>query len=208
MMSEEIREFISILTCKTLQHIIDRSHEQDIELELRNMWKPHRFRQQWVHRRILGLMILDLESNRVEDFLVSVESRTRGSVVWVVRAASSAVRQDTLAQLADWILGYCTSTTIQVIHKKADFPSLIGGAMRTPSLATLRITDGCQGKNEAPMVKSIVFQLTTEEGRVVPNVVTNMYSYLFIAISLLILMLVHDVIRDDPMQWYACSRSF
>lgn len=45
------------------------------------------------------------------------------------------------------------------------------------ALSTLRIIDGCQGKADAPVVKSMAFQLTTEEARTAPDVVTSMYLY-------------------------------
>ena len=42
-----------------------------------------------------------------------------------------------------------------------------------PAPATLRITDGCLAKVDAPAVKSRTFQLTTEEARAALDVVTG-----------------------------------
>ena len=57
--------------------------------------------------------------------------------------------------------------------------------MATLALATLRIIDDRQVGTEAPVAKSRAFQLTVEEARVAPNVVTCMYLLL---ISLFILI--------------------
>ena len=44
-----------------------------------------------------------------------------------------------------------------------------------PTPATLRITEGRQGKSDAPMVRSRAFQLTSKEVRASPDVVTVMF---------------------------------
>ena len=65
-------------------------------------------------------------------------------------------------------------------HKKANCPQLTASApVKAPAPATLRITDGRQGKAEAPVVRSQAFQLTTEEARVEPDVVTGMILSLY-----------------------------
>ena len=50
---------------------------------------------------------------------------------------------------------------------------------------TLQITDGCQGKADAPFVRSRSFQLTTDEVRATPDV--GMGSFLVNDISVLVL---------------------
>lgn len=50
-------------------------------------------------------------------------------------------------------------------HKKADCLGLTGGAVRTPALATMRITDDCEGRVETPVGSSRAFQLQIEEIR-------------------------------------------
>lgn len=47
--------------------------------------------------------------------------------------------------------------------------------MTAPAPAMLRITDGRYGMVEAPVVRSRTFQLTVEEARATPYVVTGMY---------------------------------
>ena len=49
--------------------------------------------------------------------------------------------------------------------------------MAAPAPATLQITDGQQGKTDAPVVKSRAFQLTAEEAHVAPDVVTGMFLF-------------------------------
>ena len=59
-------------------------------------------------------------------------------------------------------------------HKKADCTRLSRGALVTPTPTTLRIIDGRQGKAEARVVKSRAFQMTIDEARATPDVVTGM----------------------------------
>ena len=47
--------------------------------------------------------------------------------------------------------------------------------MMTPAPATLRITDGRQGRAEVRVAKSRAFQLTAEEEQASPDVVKSMY---------------------------------
>lgn len=88
--------------------------------------------------------------------------------------------------------------------KRVKFPR----AVRAPTPATLRITDGRHGKKNALVVNNRAFLLTIEEARATPDVVTGMYSYLFIVVSLFTLIFVHDVIRVVPIKWYVCSCHF
>ena len=50
--------------------------------------------------------------------------------------------------------------------------------MAAPALATLQIVDDRHGKEDVPVLRSNAFQLTAEEARVAPDVVTNMYLLL------------------------------
>ena len=60
----------------------------------------------------------------------------------------------------------------QTGHKKVDCTRLLGGAVTTPALDNLRITDGRQGKVYAPMVKINTFQLSTDEAQATLDMVT------------------------------------
>ena len=71
-------------------------------------------------------------------------------------------------------------------HKKANCPQLtVSAPVKAPAPATLRITDGRQGKAEAPVVRSRAFQLTTEEARAAPDVVTGMILSLYFIFMML-----------------------
>ena len=95
----------------------------------------------------------------------------------------------TTTQVSDLIFFHCN----QRGHKKANCPILaVGGPVVAPSLTTLQITDGHQGKDEVHVARSRAFQLTTEEACATLDVVTGMYLiliYLFMMIFLLIYVL-------------------
>ena len=68
---------------------------------------------------------------------------------------------------------------------KAHCPTLAtAGLVSAPALATLRITNGRQGRVDVPAAKSMAFQLMEKKARAAPDVVTGMYLLL---ISLFIL---------------------
>ena len=70
-----------------------------------------------------------------------------------------------------------------------------------PTPTTLRITDDREANVEAPMVKIRAFQLTAEEARSVPYVVTGMFLFILLLLSLNILMFYLFVNRDVFSQW-------
>ncbi|XP_052622888.1 uncharacterized protein LOC111885268 [Lactuca sativa] len=88
----------------------------------------------------------------------------------------------TTTALSDLICFQCN----QRGHKRSQFPSLAAaGKVMAPAPATLRITDGRQGRAETLVAKSRTFQLTTEEARAAPDVVTG--SFLVNDISAMVL---------------------
>ena len=92
----------------------------------------------------------------------------------------------TTIQKSDLIFFHCNHRG----HKKAHCPSLaFGEPVKEPAPVTLHITDGRQGKADAPMVRSRAFQLSVEEARATPDVVTGLFLCLnsyFMLISILI----------------------
>lgn len=50
------------------------------------------------------------------------------------------------------------------------------GAIQTPSIATLRISDGRQSRAEALRAKGSAFQLITKDVRIAPGVMSGIYS--------------------------------
>lgn len=72
--------------------------------------------------------------------------------------------------------------------------------MREHTQDTLRINDGYQSMGEASIVKIRAFQLTSKELRAALDVVTIMYSPLYILfLSLFILTNLCNVFRDFPI---------
>ena len=66
-----------------------------------------------------------------------------------------------------------------MVHENANCSSFLAARLVvTPAPATLRITDGRQGKADAPVIRIMDFQLTAEEARIAPDVVTSMYLLL------------------------------
>lgn len=53
--------------------------------------------------------------------------------------------------------------------------------MQAPAPTNHRITDDHQGRVEAPKAREQAFQLTIEEARAVPNVVTGLYSFIILS---------------------------
>lgn len=68
----------------------------------------------------------------------------------------------------------------QVGHNKVDCPRLIGGVVTVRALATLRITDGHEGRAESPLVRNWAFQLQTNETRVPPHAIVGMFHFYFL----------------------------
>lgn len=80
-------------------------------------------------------------------------------------------------------------------HKKADYPRLSGEAKRAPNLATLRITDGQEGKVEVHVVKGITFQLTVEEARAALDVVTGMCLIMYFLLFPFFMLMFHMIMN-------------
>ena len=80
--------------------------------------------------------------------------------------------------MTDLIFFHCN----QRGHKKTNSPRLTTATTAAPAAAptpaTMRVTDGQKAKVEAPVVRSRTFQLTAEEARAAPDVVTGMVSSL------------------------------
>lgn len=68
----------------------------------------------------------------------------------------------------------------QVGHKKVDCLNLCSGAVTTPTPSPLRITESREDKTESPILRILAFQLTTEEARSALDVVTGMFSLLYL----------------------------
>lgn len=81
----------------------------------------------------------------------------------------------------------------QTVHVKVDCPLLIARLVHTPTPATLHIIDSHQGKVKAPMAMVCSYQLTIEEGREVPGIVTTMYLFIFLSKFIYCMLMVRYV---------------
>lgn len=77
----------------------------------------------------------------------------------------------------------------QVGHVKANCPSLSTRPAQVPTLATLRTTDGSQGRADPPRARVRAFQLTAEEARATPNVVSGMFLSLILLIIFCVMIM-------------------
>lgn len=68
----------------------------------------------------------------------------------------------------------------QVGHKKADTPTLMIGAVRTPAPTTLRITYDRKGRVEALAVRSRTLQLQAGETIVSSNAIAGTFNFHFL----------------------------
>lgn len=64
----------------------------------------------------------------------------------------------------------------QAGHMKASCPLIAVGPVQTPTMTTLRIIDERQGRFEASKARDHAFQLTSEEAKMVLDVVCNTLS--------------------------------
>lgn len=62
----------------------------------------------------------------------------------------------------------------QIGHFKGECLLKPAGVIQAPTLAIMRITDGHQGRAEAPRAKRRAFQLTAEEAKHAPDIVASM----------------------------------
>lgn len=68
-----------------------------------------------------------------------------------------------------------------VSRVKINYPLLAARQVQAPNPTTLRVTNGCQGRDEALKFMGRSFKITAEKARAMPKVVTGMYSiYYFV----------------------------
>ena len=65
---------------------------------------------------------------------------------------------------------------------KASFLLLDTSPVQVPVLTTLQITDGRQGKVEAPRDKGRAFQVKIKEAKAMSNIFIGMYSFIILSI--------------------------
>lgn len=90
---------------------------------------------------------------------------------------------------------------------KADYPLLTTSPVQAPAPTTLRITDGHQGRAETLRARGHAFQLTTEEARLVSDVVTGMYLFIILS-SYLLYAYAYIFDKYLPSEFLVCSCTF
>lgn len=177
---DDIREFVRIMGCRTLEDMIDRAWERDIKLELWTKCNPTQVQRVEDPAKRSNTFDSRSRCQQGRDRCVKFGRADEGSY------GSFFNYSQTEHYNRDFIWGalICFHYN-QTGHKKADCQQLSGGVARAPTPTTLRITDGREGKTEALMVKIRAFQLTVEEARAAPYVVTGMYPFYIIHVSVI-----------------------
>lgn len=141
MLRDDIREFMSLSSCKNLNDMIARAQEREIDLELLRKQRP----------------VQKLTSEGQDKRPKTADSRTRGHQGRGCCAKFQKNHEDECREKGmssfrcgqtDYISKDCPHGSLicfhcnQKSHKRADCPRLTGRAVVEPVPATLRITDG------------------------------------------------------------------
>ncbi|XP_023761653.1 uncharacterized protein LOC111910095 [Lactuca sativa] len=173
-MGDDIREFVSFPECKTLNEIVEKAREQEMELEFRTKQKPEQ--AQTTVSQAKKPKTLDSSSKGQQGRGRCAKcGRSRSGACWgtsvVVYTCGHPGHVSRDCPKKGLICFHCNKTG----HKKVECPRLQegGGVVVVPVPATLRITDGHLAKADAPAMKIHAFQLTTEEARATPDVMAG-----------------------------------
>ncbi|XP_052620076.1 uncharacterized protein LOC128126364 [Lactuca sativa] len=183
MLRADIREHVSFSACPTWDSMIARTREKEIDLEHIRKRKAEEGQSGGASGKKPKGSDLGPKGQqgrgRCRKYDKSHEGACRlGSSGCYKCGKSGNYSRDCTApaaviQTSELLCFHCN----QRGHKKANCPQLtVSASVKAPAPATLQITDGRQGKAEAPVVRSRAFQLTAEEARAAPDVVTGTSS--------------------------------
>lgn len=163
MLRGDIWGFLSTICCKTLNDMITRAQEWEIEMQLRLKCGPEQIQITVGQAKRPKLKDSRLGGHQVRGHYAECGRTHEGSFHEKGRGCFSCGH--TIHFSRDFPRGLvliCFHRN-QVAHKKADCPGLSGGAVQALAPTTLRITVDRDGILEAPMVRSRSFQLQTGE---------------------------------------------
>ena len=182
-MRADIRKHVGYSACPTLDDMIVRAREREIDIKKLRKRKAET-------EKVAGVSGIKPKGSHTWSMVQPGQGRCRkhgrphegvcrlGSLGCYKRGKTGHLGRDCTAltptfQTLDLICFYCN----QKGQKKAKCPRLTTAApVAVPTPGTLRIIDGRQGKTDVPVVRIRAFQLTTEEALVTPDVLTGMIS--------------------------------
>ncbi|KAI3679919.1 hypothetical protein L2E82_50899 [Cichorium intybus] len=172
MLRTDIREFVSAARHQTLTDMIAAVRAQELELETQQKQKrPAPTQTQQVSKKFRGAD--QGKQGQRSQGKCGKCGRNHEGRCWVL-ICHKCGKEGHYAKDCRQEVKICFNCN-QVGHFKAQCPHLTQGVVQNPAPTTLRITDGRQGKGEAPKTKGRAFVMTAEEAQDAPDVVTGTF---------------------------------
>ncbi|XP_052621163.1 uncharacterized protein LOC128127020 [Lactuca sativa] len=176
MLRSDIQQFVSRSSCMTLEDMIARAKEREIDLEMERKRKSDEVQTSGDSSKRPKVSDSRSRGHRGRSRCGKCDKAHDGPYVGGDSGCFKCGQMGhyskgciaTTSQGSDLISFHCN----QRGHKKAHCPSLASvGPVSAPDPMTLQITESRQVLADAPVVKSRAFLLTAEEARVAPDVV-------------------------------------
>ncbi|KAI3700047.1 hypothetical protein L2E82_44662 [Cichorium intybus] len=172
MLRTDIREFVSATRHQTLTDMIAAARARELELETQQKQKrPAPTQTQQVSKKFRGAD--QGKQGQRSQGKCGKCGRNHEGHCWVL-ICHECGKEGHYAKDCRQEVKICFNCN-QVGHFKAQCPRLTQGVVQNPAPTTLRITDGRQGKGEAPKTKGRAFVMTAEEAQDAPDVVTGTF---------------------------------